>query len=256
MDEPGDILGRKHRMFRHDPETTPQEAKRLFGEFADHACLDHIRLDQQSSDEIAERTMDTGFCQCWEGDEKSKCCRQCAHPGQPCYELWERVCQLAANRLEFTNDKKGKAFGNRYRLESPSGKVCYLQMLQGAGSRFQLPIEDFLYVTITGRGGVNETPSGTKQYPFVDLLLEIIASDPEGEGLIMQARNPSARAEMDDLPDYYYDKTLVGPSEESEWSTNVTKPETEKKPQMFCQSQNNNRRTRNLKELAHGAVHL
>lgn len=201
MDEPRDILGRKHRMFRHDPETTPQEAKRLFGEFADHACLDHIGLDRQSSDEISERIMDTGFCQCWQGDEKSKYCRQCAQPRDACYELWERVCQLAANRLEFTNNRQGKAFGNRYRLESPSGKICYLQMLQGARSRFQLPIEDFLYVTITGRGGVNETPSGTRQYPFVDLLLEIIASDPEGESLIIQARSPSARAEMDDPPD-------------------------------------------------------
>jgi len=39
-------LGSKHRRFRHDPETTPQEAKTLFGEFADHACLDHIMLDK------------------------------------------------------------------------------------------------------------------------------------------------------------------------------------------------------------------
>lgn len=219
MDEPSDIRGREHRMFRHDPETTPQEARKLFGEFADHACLDHIRLDQKYSDEIKRRTMDTGFCQRWDGDEKSKYCRQCIHPGHPCYELWQRVCQLAAKRLEFTNNRKGKAFGNRYRIESPSGKICYLQMLQGARSRFPLPIEDFLYVTITGKGGVNETPSGTRQYPFVDLLLEIIASGPEGESLIVQVRSPDARAEMggppnpDDLPDgwdWRTDEELLG----------------------------------------------
>lgn len=231
MDEPGNILGKKHRMFRHDPETTPQEAKRLFGEFADHACLDHIRLDEMYSDEIKGRTMDTGFCQCWEGDEKSKYCRQCTHPGHPCYELWKRVCQLAANRLEFTNNKKGKAFGNRYRLESPQGDICYLQMLQGARSRFQLPMEDFLYVTITGKGGVNETPSGTRQYPFVDLLLEIIASDFDGAYLIKQVRSGSARAEMEStLPDI--DQTLLGPIDEweLEWSADLTKSNTKRKP--------------------------
>jgi len=188
MDEPRDIQGRAHRKFRHDPESTPQEARKLFGEFADHACLDHIRLDQMFSEEIRKRTMDTDFCQCWEGDEKSKYCRVCTEPGEPCYELWKLVLQLAAERFVFTNNIRGKAFGHKYRIESPQGEVCYLQMLQGKMSRFQLPMEDFLYVTKTGKGGINQTPSGTRQYPFVNLLLEIIATDPEGEYAIKKVR--------------------------------------------------------------------
>lgn len=49
MDEPSTILGPNHRKYRHDPNTTPWEAKRIFGENADHACLDHIRLDELDS---------------------------------------------------------------------------------------------------------------------------------------------------------------------------------------------------------------
>ena len=49
MDEPWEILGKQHRMYRHDPYTTPEEAKKLFGEYADHACLDHIMLDWRES---------------------------------------------------------------------------------------------------------------------------------------------------------------------------------------------------------------
>lgn len=49
MDEPSAILGPNHRKYRHDPNTTPLEAKRIFGEDADHACLDHIRLDELDS---------------------------------------------------------------------------------------------------------------------------------------------------------------------------------------------------------------
>jgi hypothetical protein len=46
MDEPSVILGANHRKYRHDPNTTPKEARALFGENADNACLDHIRLDE------------------------------------------------------------------------------------------------------------------------------------------------------------------------------------------------------------------
>jgi len=46
MDEPSSILGPKHRKYRHDPNTTPLVARKLFGENADNACLDHIRLDE------------------------------------------------------------------------------------------------------------------------------------------------------------------------------------------------------------------
>jgi len=51
MDEPSEILGTQHRMYRHDPYTTPQEAKKIFGEYTDHACLDHIILDWRESPE-------------------------------------------------------------------------------------------------------------------------------------------------------------------------------------------------------------
>jgi hypothetical protein len=43
------ILGASHRKYRHDPNTTPKEAKAIFGENADNACLDHIRLDELES---------------------------------------------------------------------------------------------------------------------------------------------------------------------------------------------------------------
>jgi hypothetical protein len=46
MDEPSLMLGTDHRMYRHNPYKTPLEARRIFGENADHACLDHIRLDE------------------------------------------------------------------------------------------------------------------------------------------------------------------------------------------------------------------
>jgi hypothetical protein len=49
MDEPSVILGAKHRKYRHDPNFTPAEAKAIFGENADNACLDHIRLDELES---------------------------------------------------------------------------------------------------------------------------------------------------------------------------------------------------------------
>ena len=46
MDEPSLMLGTDHRMYRHNPYKTPLEARRIFGENSDHACLDHIRLDE------------------------------------------------------------------------------------------------------------------------------------------------------------------------------------------------------------------
>ena len=56
MDEPSTLLGPSHRNFRHDPNETPVEAKRLFGELAEHACLDHIRLDElETRRKIGER---------------------------------------------------------------------------------------------------------------------------------------------------------------------------------------------------------
>ena len=56
MDEPCNVQGKTHRMFRHDLIETPKEAKKLFGNLADHACLDHIRLDKKSSREAAVKT--------------------------------------------------------------------------------------------------------------------------------------------------------------------------------------------------------
>jgi integrase len=46
LDEPSTLLGKGHRVHRHDLVETPKQAKELFGEFADQACLDHIRLDR------------------------------------------------------------------------------------------------------------------------------------------------------------------------------------------------------------------
>jgi len=183
MDEPWELLGKKHRMYRHDPKTTPQEAKKLFGEYADHACLDHIMLDYPEllNSQSGKLGMDTNFCIYWEGDEKAKWCRHCEkakHIGEPCFELWKIVRRFAASSLVFSNNRRGWAFGHRYRIESPSHERCYLKMLQGKMSTFSLSIEDFLYVTKTGVGTRNLTPSKTRQSPFVDLLLEIIATDP------------------------------------------------------------------------------
>ena len=182
MDEPRELLGKKHRMYRHDPRTTPQEAKKLFGEYADHACIDHIMLDypELRSGQTGKLGMDTDFCIHWRGGEKAKWCQHCVKAKQkaePCFELWRIVKRLAAQSFVFTNNRKGMAFGNRYRIESPNHERVYLKMLQGKMSRFALPIEDFLYVAKTGKGGRNETPSRTRQSPFVDLLLEIIATD-------------------------------------------------------------------------------
>lgn len=45
MDDSSKVFHCNHRKYRHDPQTTPLEAKKLFGENADHVCLDHIILD-------------------------------------------------------------------------------------------------------------------------------------------------------------------------------------------------------------------
>ncbi len=117
--------------------------------------------------------MDTGFCIHWRGDRKSKWCRQCAIEGSPCLALWEAVKQLAGQNLVLVNPKNG----NRYQLEPPkrSPLHIYIQTLQGKYAHFALPIEDLLYVVKTGRGGMYETPSRTKQEPFVGLILAQIA---------------------------------------------------------------------------------
>jgi len=49
MDEPCKVLAGSHRIYRHDPVNSPKEAKKLFGELADHACLDHIILDMEKA---------------------------------------------------------------------------------------------------------------------------------------------------------------------------------------------------------------
>ena len=66
MDEPCIVMGKEHRLVRHDPYTTPQEARKLFGEYADHACLDHIILDWRKSPnrfkQYERRGMPAGIC--------------------------------------------------------------------------------------------------------------------------------------------------------------------------------------------------
>ena len=49
MDFPSITYGIDHRRFRHDPDKTPSEALQLFGSLADQACLDHIILDDLTS---------------------------------------------------------------------------------------------------------------------------------------------------------------------------------------------------------------
>jgi hypothetical protein len=130
--------------------------------------------------------MKTGFCIHWQGDRKTKHCRQCASEGTPCFELWKAVQSLAKRRFVLVNQKSGRAFGHRYQLEPPKKNpmICYVQTLQDKHAHFGLPIEDFLYVAKTGLGGMYETPSRTKQQPFVGLILSQIASCAEGAMLI------------------------------------------------------------------------
>ena len=47
MDELSTLLIGGHRIYRHDPVATPPIAKEMFGELADQACLDHIRMDKE-----------------------------------------------------------------------------------------------------------------------------------------------------------------------------------------------------------------
>jgi len=242
MDEPWEVLGKKHRMYRHDPYTTPQEAKKIFGEYADHACLDHIRLDYPGYFELQHKAgMDTDFCIHWQGDKTARWCRECKfgeHEEQPCYDLWKMVRSLAAMSLTFTNNRPGKAFGNRYRLESPSLERCYLKMLQGKMSRFQLPKEDFLYVVKTGSGGMNQTPSKTRQNPFVDLLIEIITNNPDipnGAIAVDGVRKIPRKGSEENIEHelgkesepFYYDEKLLGPDESHYWGPPL-KVETDK----------------------------
>ncbi len=60
MDEPSLLLGSNHRKYRHDPNVTPTEAKKIFGELADAACLDHIRLDELESNKNNNEGKSTG----------------------------------------------------------------------------------------------------------------------------------------------------------------------------------------------------
>jgi hypothetical protein len=130
--------------------------------------------------------MDTAFCINWVGDRKTKHCRQCAIEGSACFMLWRAVQSLAHQNFILVNPKQG----HRYQLEPPKKNplICYLQTLQGKHAHFGLPIEDFLYVAKTGYGGMYETPSRTKQQPFVGLILEQIASSPEGTECIQAVR--------------------------------------------------------------------
>jgi hypothetical protein len=135
--------------------------------------------------------MDVNFCIFWQGNRKSKHCRICAVEGSSCFLLWNAVKSLAQDNCILTNKKIGRAFGHRYQIVKPGKNHCYIQTLQGKMAYFGLPIEDFLYVTKTGLGGMYETPSRTKQNPFVNLILEQIKTDPKivhGEELIQAVR--------------------------------------------------------------------
>jgi len=55
MDELTQICGSTHRKFRHDVNRTPNEAKQIFGELADQACIVHILLDNQGHKLVASK---------------------------------------------------------------------------------------------------------------------------------------------------------------------------------------------------------
>jgi hypothetical protein len=137
--------------------------------------------------------MDTDFCVYWQGDRKTKFCRACASEDTACFELWRAVQALASRNCVLINKKPGRGFGHRYLLEPPrrSPCLCYIQTLQDKRANFGLPIEDFLYVTRTGLGAMYQTPSRTKQNPFVALILEQIVDDsqiPNGAEIIGAVR--------------------------------------------------------------------
>ena len=137
--------------------------------------------------------MDTDFCLNWRGDRRKKWCRQCATIDSPCLSLWEAVKFLAARNFVLINPKNA----NRYQLEPPkrSPLHVYIQTLQGKHAHFALPIEDLLYVAKTGRGIMYETPSRTKQEPFVGLILAQIANNSGGADLVeaVQAIPPKSK---------------------------------------------------------------
>ncbi len=130
--------------------------------------------------------MYTAFCIHWAGDRKAKHCRTCATENSACDLLWNSVKLLAQQKFVLLNPKNS----NRYQLEPPkrSPKLIYIQTLQDKYAHFALPIEDFLYVAKTGRGAMYETPSQTKQQPFVGLILEHIAKTTSGAELIRAVR--------------------------------------------------------------------
>jgi hypothetical protein len=136
--------------------------------------------------DLPKPEMDPDFCVQWAGDRKNKFCRICAVEGSPCFALWEAVKALAARRVVLVNPKQG----HRYQLEPPkrSPLLIYVQTLQGKHAHFGLPIEDLLYVVKTGRGGMYQTPSRTKQEPFVGLILEQTDNEPHGKALIEAVR--------------------------------------------------------------------
>ena len=90
MDEPIGILGGGHRAVCHNLKTTPNEAKKLFGEFADHACFDHIHLDMTNDSTLREEIN-------VQRRQKTKWKRGRKKLDRPDYqfprELWERVFQ-------------------------------------------------------------------------------------------------------------------------------------------------------------------
>jgi len=68
MDEPSKVAGSKHRVMRHDPFVTPQEAEKIFWDKVPvdqrqnikHVVLDHIKLDiERTSSKVQNYHLDT-----------------------------------------------------------------------------------------------------------------------------------------------------------------------------------------------------
>jgi hypothetical protein len=119
MDEPCDIQGKTHRMFRHDLIETPNEAKKLFGNFADHACLDHIRLDKKSSREAAVNTHDILDSQSVLAEIEYNVLNEPIQSiGNMGEIFFERVCaSMTGGNISVISSKELSPGGKRYPLE-------------------------------------------------------------------------------------------------------------------------------------------
>jgi hypothetical protein len=123
MDEPSMISGSKHRIIRHDPFKTPQEAEKIFWDKVPvdqrqnikHAVVDHIKLDIERTSlkiqnyhwETITNQMTTEFDQFvkWaEGRTDGKMGVTGDNVPQLLYEVLDKGTKMALNWHSFTKD--------------------------------------------------------------------------------------------------------------------------------------------------------